>query len=59
MYSVRIEENISYSYYVYDNVIYFQNNQDFIRIKDGKREVIKSYEAVSYTHLTLPTICSV
>ena len=34
----------------------YQNDIDFIVQKDGRTSKI---EAVSYTHLTLPTICSV
>ena len=30
-----------------------------VKVKEGTRERLQAFEAVSYTHLTLPTICSV
>ena len=50
-----IEQSGSVRKYAKDEIIYLQGDtaQSFCYIKKG------SVKAVSYTHLTLPTICSV
>ena len=42
-----------------DNHVALAEHPDIIETLDKEMEMLSSYEAVSYTHLTLPTIYSV
>ena len=42
-----------------DSLYYFTGYQYFVHMEFGRPTILLVPKAVSYTHLTLPTICSV